>query len=142
MKKVLVYPCGTEIGLEIYRSLCSSPHYKVYGGSSTYDHGRFLYKNHIDHLPMIKDDSREELILEFNQAIKKYGFDFIYPAMDGVLTVFSKYRGLLEPVVIAPEKKTAEITRSKRKTYQLFRGCFQFRKYMKLWKRWFIILFL
>lgn len=119
MKKVLVYPCGTEIGLEIYRSLCYSTRYKVYGGSSTYDHGRFVFKEHIDGLPFITDESTEQEIIKFNEMIEEYGFDFIYPAMDGVLTVFSKYKSLLSPEIIAPDHQTTEITRSKRKTYAL-----------------------
>lgn len=122
MKKVLVYPCGTEIGLEIYRALCNSIHYEVWGGSCSYDHGRFVFGNHIDNMPFIRDTSSVEEIIEFNQIISEYGFDFIYPAMDGVLTVFSKYREHLTPTVIAPDYETTEITRSKRKSYEIFEG--------------------
>lgn len=121
MKKVLVYPCGTEIGLEIYRALENSIHYEIYGGSSSYDHGRFIYKNHIDNLPYITDFSSAEEIKEFNSMISTYEFDFIYPAMDGVLTVFTKYKHILKPVIIGPDYQTTEITRSKRKTYEVFK---------------------
>lgn len=119
MKKVLVYPCGTEIGLEIYKALDLDIHYEMWGGSSSYDHGRFVYKNHIDNLPFIKDSSSLHEIQQFNEAIEVYNFDYIYPAMDGVLTIFSKYREYLKPVVIAPEYNTCNITRSKEKTYTL-----------------------
>lgn len=122
MKKVLVYPCGTEIGLEIYKAVSKSIHYEIWGGSSSFDHGRFVYKNHIDNLPFITDSSNLEEIIAFNDIIKDYGFDFVYPAMDGVLTVFSKYRSFLTPIIIAPSYKTSEITRSKRKTYQLLKN--------------------
>ncbi len=120
MKKILVYPCGTEIGLEIYRSLCCSVQYELIGGSSSYDHGRFVYKNHIDGLPFITDSSGEDDISKFNKAVAAYGIDFIYPAMDGVLTVFSKYRSKFSATIIAPQIQTAEITRSKHATYRLF----------------------
>ncbi len=121
-KKVLIYPCGTEIGLEIYRSICNSIHYEVYGGSSSYDHGRFVFPKHIDDLPFITDKSIARDIIEFNEQIKKYEFDFIYPSMDGVLTVFSKYRNLLSPKVIGPDYETAAITRSKSETYKVLNG--------------------
>ena len=42
-KRVLVYPCGTEIGLEIYKSLRYSTHYELIGGGCENDHGRFVY---------------------------------------------------------------------------------------------------
>lgn len=121
-KKILVYPCGTEIGLEIYKSVCNSIHFELYGGSSTYDHGCFVYKKHIENLPFITDHSSEEEISEFNRQIEKYEFDYIYPAMDGVLTVFSKYRSLLSPTVIVPEYETTQVTRSKSKSYKLFQS--------------------
>ena len=121
MKKVLVYPCGTEIGLEIERALRYSTHYLVYGGSSDYDHGRFVFERHLDGLPFITDRSSPEEIDAFQAAIEKEDFDFIYPAMDGVVTVFSRYRERLRPVVIAPDAETAVVTRSKRKTYRLLR---------------------
>ena len=118
-KRVLVYPCGTEIGLEIYKALCNSMYYELWGGGSTKDHGSFVYKNYIEDLPFITDFSSENEIRQFNSQISKYGFDFIYPAMDGVITVMSKYRDVLSPTLIAPDFTTNEITRSKKKTYQL-----------------------
>lgn len=121
MKRVLVYPCGTEIGLEIYRALCDSIHYELIGGSSSYDHGRFVYKNHIDNLPFISDKSSESEIIEFNDALADYDIDYIYPAMDGVITVFSKYKSILNPTIVAPDYDTAKITRSKKYTYELFK---------------------
>ncbi len=119
-KRVLVYPCGTEIGLEIYRSVCHSTHFELFGGSSTYDHGRFVYKNHIDHLPYLTDGSTETEINKFRQEIEAYHFDLIYPAMDGVLYNFSKYAHLLGTDVVLPVGDTAKITRSKRLTYKVF----------------------
>lgn len=120
-KKVLVYPCGTEIGLEIFRAVGNSIHFELIGGSSSYDHGRFVYENHIDDLPFITDKSDENEIIAFNKSISELNIDYIYPAMDGVLTKFSDFRALLDPIVIAPEKETAVITRSKSKTYDLLK---------------------
>ncbi len=121
-KRVLVYPCGTEIGLEIYRGVKASIHYELIGGSSTYDHGRFVYKNHIDQLPFITDDSTLEDIQAFNKAIEAYGIDFLYPAMDGVLYKFAQYRKELKCELIAADTETVSIARSKRKTYEMLRG--------------------
>lgn len=119
-KKILVYPCGTEIGLEVYRSIKYSKHFELIGGSSSYDHGCFVYKNHIADLPFIKDNSSKKEILEFIEKIQEYNIDFIYPAMDGVLYKFCEYKKLFNCEIIAPDFETAEITRSKTKTYEHF----------------------
>lgn len=117
-KKVLVYPCGTEIALEICRCVNGSTHFELFGGSSSHDHGRFVYKNFINNLPFIDDNSDESAIREFANIVK--GFDFIYPAMDGVILKFKQYEQLFDAKVIAPDFETASICRSKKKTYEAF----------------------
>ena len=117
-KKVLIYPCGTEIAFEIYNSVKYSTFFEVYGGSSDYDHGHFVYERMIEKLPFITDNSSKEEVRKFNEAVKSYGFDFIYPAMDGVLTVFARYREELDAVLVAPDAFTSETTRKKSKTYE------------------------
>jgi predicted ATP-grasp superfamily ATP-dependent carboligase len=118
-KRVLVYPCGTEIGLEIYRSVCNSIHFELIGGSSTKDHGSFVYKERINDLPFITDDSDEDEIKLFNELIKNCNIDYIYPAMDGVLFKFAQYKYLFSSTVIAPSYDVAKITRSKNLTYDV-----------------------
>lgn len=121
-KKVLIYPCGTEIAFEIYNSVKYSTFFEVYGGSSDYDHGHFVYDKLVEKLPFITDNSSREEVSKFNEAVKNYGFDFIYPAMDGVLTVFARYREELDAVLVAPDAFTSETTRKKSKTYELLKG--------------------
>lgn len=121
-KRVLVYPCGTEIALEVYRALCFSTHYEIIGGTDSYDHGRFVYKNLIDKLPFIKDDSDASDINKFEKAIADYKIDFIYPAMDGVIAVFAKYRDLFKETLIIADTDTAELCRSKKETYTRFKN--------------------
>jgi hypothetical protein len=120
-KRVLVYPCGTEIGLEIYKAVEYSTHFELWGGSSNYDHGRYVYKRHLDNLPFISDNSDEHAVIEFQDSIKAYAIDYIYPAMDGVLYKFSQYAFLFKGKIVAPDFDTAKITRSKRLTYLLLR---------------------
>lgn len=106
------------MALEIYRSVCNSIHFELIGGSSTYDHGRFVYENHIDNIPFITDKSELCKIEELNSIIVKNKIDYIYPAMDGVLYNLAKHREFLDCVVIAPSFETAKITRSKALTYE------------------------
>ncbi len=121
-KRVLVYPCGTEIALEIYRAICYSTHYEIVGGTDGYDHGRFVFHNLIENLPFISDSSDEKDVKAFENAIRDYGIDFIYPAMDGVIAVFAKYRYLFKETLIVAETETAELCRSKKETYKRMSG--------------------
>ena len=56
-KNILVFPCGSEIGLEIYRSLNYSTHLNLFGGNSIKDHGEFVYENYIGDLPFVSDEN-------------------------------------------------------------------------------------
>ena len=120
-KRVLVFPCGSEIGLEVYRSVSFSTHFKLYGGSSVKDHGRFVYENYIDNLPHIDDDNFAQKI---NEIIKKYKIDFIFPAHDSVVLKIAqlKANSKVDCEVITSPVETCEIARSKLKTYETFAG--------------------
>lgn len=122
--RILVYPFGTEIAFEIYRSLCHVKNITLYGGTSdNNNHGFYVYDNVIADLPFISDSSTREDVESFARQIEKYDFDFIYPAMDGCVTKFAEFRGVFSATVIASEFSVAEITRSKSKTYSVLKDC-------------------
>ncbi|MEX2014761.1 MAG: ATP-grasp domain-containing protein [Candidatus Saccharimonadales bacterium] len=120
-RNVLVFPCGSEIGLEIHNSLRYSTHFTVFGGSSVDDHGMFVFENYIGSMPYI-DDPR--FTQKLNDVIKKYGIDFIIPAHDSVIVKLAreKAKGRLDCDVITSPAPTCELTRSKLKTYKRFAG--------------------
>jgi hypothetical protein len=117
MKKfnILVFPCGSEIGLEIYRSLRYSSHVNLYGASSVNDHGRFVYENYIGNLPFIDSN---EIISELKMVVNKYQIDAIYPAMDTVVWKLKTNENELGCRVVASAADTTEICLSKLKTYE------------------------
>lgn len=48
MINVLVFPCGSEIGLEVHNALKYDKHINLVGLSSVSSHGRVVYKNYIE----------------------------------------------------------------------------------------------
>lgn len=115
---VLVFPCGSEIGLEVNRSLKWSSHVNLYGASSMdSNHGKFVYKNYIGGMPSIEDSS---FIDELNKIIDKYQIDFFFPAHDSVVEKASRLQSSINCRVITSPSETCTICRSKKKTYQLF----------------------
>ena len=43
---VLVFPCGSEIGLEIHAALRHAKDIRLHGASSVDDHGEFAYRRY------------------------------------------------------------------------------------------------
>ena len=120
-KNVLVFPCGSEIGLEIYKSLYGSTHFNVIGGSTVGDHGQFIYENYIDSIPYVDDPG---FIEKINNTIVEHKISFIFPAHDDVVLKLAqeKANGNLKCEVITSPLGTCKIIRSKLKTYELLSG--------------------
>jgi len=115
---ILVFPCGSEIGLEIHRSLKFSRHITLYGANSVDDHGRFVFENYFSGLPFFNE---EGFVGELKALVKENNIDAVYPAMDAVIAFLKDREDELGCKVIAPSKDVTETCLSKTKTYQLLK---------------------
>jgi predicted ATP-grasp superfamily ATP-dependent carboligase len=118
-KRVLVFPCGSEIGLEIYNSVKDSKHFELFGLSSTNDHGKFVYPNYIEGIGFYTDPS---FISDLKLMISKYGIDIIYPTMDIIISHLKYYELELGIPVVGPSYDLAKICSSKIETYNKLKG--------------------
>ncbi len=120
-KNVLVFPCGSEIGLEVHRALGYSTHFNLIGASSADDHGRFVYEQYVDGIPFV---DKSDFIEKLNRVIDKYKIDFIIPTHDNVLfrLAQAKAAGELNCELITSPLPTCEVATSKLKTYKTFKG--------------------
>lgn len=119
-KRVFVFPCGSEIGLEIYRSLWCAKEADLWGGSSVPDHGQFIYKQHIVNIPFVDDD---EFLPYINRLVEAYAFDYIMPAHDSVVLKLAEasHFDRLSCRVLTSPLETCRIACSKKLTLKSFR---------------------
>lgn len=118
-KTILVFPCGSEVALEIFRSLEYSTHFSLIGGNSVDDHGKFVFKDYIGNIPFIDEPN---FIQSFKMLVEIRKIDAVYPAMDSVINILKKNENEIGCKVIASPTKTTEICLSKRKTYSFFKN--------------------
>lgn len=118
-KNVLVFPCGSEIGLEIYKSLQYSTHFHLIGASSITDHGSYVYTDYIEKIPNVDSD---DFITAINELITNRDIKYIFPAHDSVVLKLAqaKSEGKLACELITSSYETCKVTRSKKKTYDTF----------------------
>lgn len=118
--KVLVFPCGSEIGLEIHEALKDIRYIELHGASSVRDHGSFVYRHYHEGLPFLNDRSfKGELV----RLLKENEIDVIFPALDAAILKLTEMADELPCKVVASSYKTAEICRNKSLTYQVFDDC-------------------
>ena len=118
-KRVLVFPCGSEIALEINRALKDSIHFKMVGASSISDHGEYVFKTYIPNIPFVEDAA---FIPALQKVCDDYKIDFIFPAHDSVVLKLAQHAHEFKAKIITSSLETNEICRSKEKTYKKFQG--------------------
>lgn len=113
--RILVFPCGSEIGLEIHRSLRFSSHCELIGASSVDDHGIFVFERYIGGLPLHSAADFPEALVE---VIREHSIDAIYPTMDAVAETLQELAPTLGVRVIGSNAVTTALCASKRATYE------------------------
>ena len=106
MKNVLVFPCGSEIGLEVNRALADSIHFNLFGANSVDDHGKFVYRNYIADLPFIDSP---DFIDEINKTVEHYNIDFIIPTHDSVVLKMAVNQQRIKATVVTSCAETSII---------------------------------
>ena len=114
-KNILVFPCGSEIGLEIHRSLKYSTHFNLIGGSSVDDHGKFVYENYVENIPFHNAVNFLEII---KKIVLDHKIDAIYPTMDEVARTFKNIEEAIGCRVVGSSAETTAICASKKLTYK------------------------
>lgn len=115
-KNILVFPCGSEIALEVYRAVNHSTHFNLIGANSIEDHGQFVFENYIGGLPFI---TAPNFLEKFRQIIRENNIDAIYPAMDTVIELLKSNEDFFGCKVVSSPIETTQICLSKSKTYKV-----------------------
>lgn len=118
IRNVLIFPAGTEIGLEIYAALKDCKEVNLYGaGQDLSNHAKLLYSEyHV--LPSIHEENWLDALACLCLRLK---INYIFPAYDDVVVALSKVKDRIPAVIIAPTMKVCEITRSKSLTYAILK---------------------
>lgn len=119
VRQVLVFPAGTEIGLEIHQALQHCKEVVLHGaGQSISSHAPFVYKSYHT-LPNINEaDWLEELV----NLCHKLKIDYIFPAYDDVIVALTRHRTQIPAVVLSASEEVCELTRSKSQTYKYLKA--------------------
>lgn len=119
--RALIFPAGSEIGLEIHRSLKYSHHVEVFGASGKSDHASFVYEEGRYFEDAFFVD-RPDFIERFNRFLLSLQIEFIYPTHDTIANFLAEHRAELAARIITSCSETNRIARFKSLTYDLFKS--------------------
>ena len=115
MINVLVFPCGSEIGLEVNNALKFDKHINLFGLSSVDCHAKMVYKNYIEGISFI---TKPTFMDELNKIIDDYKIDVLIPAYDDVILYLADRADDLHCKLATSSMETCDICRSKIRTYE------------------------
>ncbi len=118
-KRVLVFPCGSEIGLEIYNSVKNSTQFELIGLNSISDHGKFVYENYIEGIDFV---NHPNFLNQLNTIIDSNKIDILYPTMDHVISFLLKNEKEINIPIVGPSSEIASLCASKKNTYSFFQN--------------------
>ncbi|MES5954328.1 ATP-grasp domain-containing protein [Bacillus fungorum] len=115
--KVLVFPCGSQMAIDINFSLRHALQIELFGASSVEDHGKYVYRNYIGGLPNIAE---QHFIQHFNKVLQEQQINFIIPTHDTVALFLKEHESELTAKVITADLETVRTCRYKSLTYKQF----------------------
>ena len=116
--RVLVFPGGTENGLEVHRALRYCKEVKLFSvSSSVSNHAPFVYDtNHV-----IGDVRGDAWVDELNRLVLENQIDFIFPTNAYVIDGLIRERNRIAARIVLSDSDVIQTTRSKTKTAAMFR---------------------
>lgn len=111
--RVLVFPAGTETGMEIRKSLASCKEVRLIGATSVAcSHAEYVFERCYE----VKDVRSQGWLEELNKIIETERIDFVFPAHAYVIEALSERRNELSATLVAASEQAISITRSKMRT--------------------------
>src|SRR5579864_6725000 len=116
--RVLVFPGGTEIGLEINSALRSCKEVQLFSaGLANSNHAPYVYAQHFE-VPSIHESGWLEAL---NDLILRLDIRYVFPAYDDVLVALARNTDRIIAKIVTSPLETCLLTRSKGETYRRLR---------------------
>lgn len=119
MYRILIFPGGTENGLEIKRSLELKPEIELISAADNVDDNASFYYEEFYMLPNVE---HIDFLDKLNILLVEKKIDFIFPANSLVIDVLNKYRSLIRSTILFSNCEALRITRDKFLTYDLLKN--------------------
>jgi hypothetical protein len=115
--RVLIFPGGTEIALELRQALGWCKEVELFSaGAPVSQHSSFVFKNHFE-VPMV---SEKEWLPRLVELVDRNSISHIFPAHDDALLALSENAKKIRAKIVTSPLQTCRITRSKSATIKHF----------------------
>lgn len=118
-RNILIFPGGTEIGLEIYHSLKDCKNIKLFSAANDVpNHAAYVFKNHF----IVPGVHEADWLSALDEIIVKHDIHYVFPANDTILNALIDNLDHVRAEVISSPRTTCLLTKSKSLTYKKFKN--------------------
>lgn len=114
--RVLVFPGGTEVGLEVAAALGQSLHVELYGASSREDYGSLAFSRYAE----VPNMTAPDFDARFYQLLSEWNIDLVFASHDSVQAYLAPRIKGWGTCLVNGDPEATHIARSKAATYELF----------------------
>lgn len=131
-KNILIFPIGSENGINIFNSIKYNLHFNVFGASGQSDHAEYI----VPQERLIIDDglyiNSKNFFNVLNGILDKYKIDLLIPTHDTISCFLMKHKDLVETTIVSSSYETAEIAENKYMQYMLLKDSNYYPKVYKI----------
>ena len=119
MKRVLIIPSGTELGLEVHDALVRRRDLQLFGAESTENsHASYVFRDNF----IVPDYRDPNFLSAIEILVDRHRLDAIFPAHDDVQTSLLDAGHELQAKLISSPRQTVLITRFKSRSYEAMKN--------------------
>ncbi|GHB62124.1 carbamoylphosphate synthase large subunit short form [Psychrosphaera saromensis] len=119
-KNVLIFPAGSEIGIEVFNSLKYTHHFELFGASGKSDHASYMYReSHYFESDFYIDDVK--FVERFNELLTRWNIQFVIPTHDSISYFLATVRHKINAEIITSSEQANKVARFKNITYDVFK---------------------
>lgn len=122
VRKVLVFPAGTEIGLEIFHALQYCKEVELHGAGQPISNPAQLVYPDYHPLPSIHEAGWLPALVKLCKQLK---IDYIFPAYDDAIIALHEVAEQLPAVIVGASPEVCRLTRFKSSTYERLQATVQ-----------------
>lgn len=125
---VLIFPCGSQSGLDIYNALKYNLHFNIFGISGQMDHSSFIFpKDRID-VSAEYYITNNNFLTALNDIILRWGIKYIIPTHDVIARVLQEKAKDINATIVCSPLETTRIAENKLLMYEKLKDEYYFPK--------------
>lgn len=125
---VLIFPCGSQSGLDIYNALKFNVHFNIFGVSGQKDHSSFIFQNDRIDVSTKYYITNDSFLNYLNDIIMHWNIEYIIPTHDIIARFLQEKAKEINATIVCSPLETTRVAENKLLMYEKLKDEYYFPK--------------